>query len=196
MARPGWLARLPILLLFFAYACDAAGFVPHTVYWVDYVARGLDRGFGAAGTQWILFGLGAVAGPILVGRLAGRIGFGPALVSMLLVKAAAVLLPVLVSTLPALCLSSLVVGALTPGIATLTAGYVGEIAGVSGQRAAWGAMTTGFAATQALGASGFALLLGARGSYAELFVLGAALLLLAAVLAETGRRLPPVATPR
>lgn len=33
-----------ILLLAVAYGCDGAGFVPHTIFWVDYVARALGLG--------------------------------------------------------------------------------------------------------------------------------------------------------
>ncbi|MEJ1156993.1 YbfB/YjiJ family MFS transporter [Prosthecomicrobium sp. N25] len=178
-----------VVLVFVAYALDGAGFVPHTVYWVEYVARALGLGFGAGGTHWILFGVGAMAGPLLVGRLAGRFGFGRAFVVALLLKAAAVGLPLVSSATPALVVSSLVVGALTPGTATLAAGLSAEIAGAARQRALWGWMTSGFAATQALSASAFGHLLGATGSYALLFATGAILLAAAAVLAEAGRRL-------
>lgn len=175
--------RLALLLLFLAYALDAAGFVPHTVYWVDFIARELDLGYGVGGTQWVLFGLGAMAGPIVVGQLAHRIGFGPALVTAMAVKAGAVLLPVVDTSFPALCVSSVVVGALTPGTATLAAGSVAELAGAGRQRASWGLMTSGFAATQAGSASIYATVLGATHSYALLFEAGGMLLILGAILA-------------
>lgn len=177
------LPRLALLLLFLAYALDAAGFVPHTVYWVDFIARELDLGYGVGGTQWILFGLGAMAGPIVVGQIAHRIGFGPAFVTAMAVKAAAVLLPVVETGFLALCVSSIVVGALTPGTATLAAGYVAELAGVGRQRASWGLMTSGFAATQAGSASIYATVLGATQSYIFLFEAGGVLLIVGATLA-------------
>lgn len=175
--------RLAIVLLFLAYALDAAGFVPHTVYWVDFIARELDLGYGVGGTQWILFGLGAMAGPIVVGHLAHRIGFGPAFVTAMGVKAAAVLLPVAETGFLALCVSSVVVGALTPGTATLAAGYVAELAGAGRQRASWGLMTSGFAATQAGSASIYATVLGVTQSYSLLFEAGGLLLILGGALA-------------
>lgn len=175
--------RLAVLLLFLAYALDAAGFVPHSVYWVDFIARELDLGYGVGGTQWVLFGLGAMAGPIVVGQLAHRIGFGPAFVVAMAVKAVAVLLPVVETGVLALCISSIVVGALTPGTATLAAGYVAELAGTGRQRAAWGLMTSGFAATQAGSAAIYATILGATQSYALLFEAGGLLLILGATLA-------------
>jgi hypothetical protein len=38
------------------------GLAPHTIYWVDYIARGLDQGVAAGGAQWVLVGIGAVTG--------------------------------------------------------------------------------------------------------------------------------------
>jgi predicted MFS family arabinose efflux permease len=176
-------------LLLAAYACDSAGFVPHSVYWVDFAARELGLGFGAAGAYWILYGFGAMAGPAVVGALAGRIGFGRAFIAVLLVKAGAVMVPVAATGAPALALSSIVVGALTPGTATLCAGWVAEIAGAGRQRAVWGWMTTAFAATQAVAASGSAVVYAHAGSYVVLFAVGAALLVVAAGLAEAARRM-------
>jgi predicted MFS family arabinose efflux permease len=184
-AAPAEPMRRPVAvaLLFVAYALDAAGFVPHTVYWVDFVARELGLGYGVGGTQWILFGIGAAIGPLAVARVAGWIGFGPAVVLFFLLKAAAVLLPVFMTGLPALAVSSILVGALTPGIASLTAGYSAELAGPGRQRAAWGLMTSGFAGTQTAAASLFATLLGRTGDYPLMYEIGAGLLFAGAALA-------------
>src|SRR6185312_13798408 len=61
--------------LLLAYMTNAIGFVPHTVFWVDFIARGLGRGIVSGNHYWILLGLSAAAGPILAGWLADRIGF-------------------------------------------------------------------------------------------------------------------------
>ncbi|MBO1997046.1 hypothetical protein J4714_14565 [Staphylococcus epidermidis] len=42
---------LAVVLVFIAYACDAFGFVPHTVFWVDYLDRELQLGAGYAFTN-------------------------------------------------------------------------------------------------------------------------------------------------
>ena len=66
---------LPVVLVFLAYTTDAFGFVPHTVFWVDYLARELQLGTAYGATQWAFFGLGAVAGPLCVGFCAARWGW-------------------------------------------------------------------------------------------------------------------------
>ena len=55
---------LPIRLraLYAEYGLNAAGLVPHMLFLVDYVARGLGQGVDAGARYWVVYGLGAVAG--------------------------------------------------------------------------------------------------------------------------------------
>ena len=176
------LARGPLLLLLAAYACDAVGFIPHTVFLADFVARGLGQGVAAGAFFWTVFGLGATFGPALVGLAADRFGFAASLCAAFCLKAAAVALP-LASTAPlALGASSFLVGALTTGIVALAAGRAAELAGPERRTQAWGAMTAAFAVAQAGGAYAFTGLFAATGAHAPLFALGALALLLGAAL--------------
>ncbi len=187
---PRW--TLPLIGLAAAYAGDAMGFIPHTVFWVDYIARGLGHGVSVGGYFWVLFGVGAALGVLLLGRLADKIGFGAALTLMLLAKALAVALPLVSSSIPALVMSSLIVGAATPGAAMLTSGVALELVGVEAHRAAWRKLTLIFSAFQALAGQGFAFLFAATQTYDLIFALGAGLLALssgAAALAWRGQRL-------
>jgi len=61
--------------LYVEHVLNAAGLVPHMVFLVDFVARGLGRGIPTGARYWILFGVGAVMGPVLAGAAADRIGF-------------------------------------------------------------------------------------------------------------------------
>ncbi|WP_027134164.1 YbfB/YjiJ family MFS transporter [Geminicoccus roseus] len=182
-------ARPRLMLLGVAYASDAIGFVPHTVYWVDFVARDLGYGIGMGGIQWSLFGLGAAAGPAVMGMVAQRIGFGRAFVLALGIKAAAVILPVLSPSVPALVVSSILVGALTPASASLAAGRITELLQTDRRQQAWAQMTMLFALVQALGAVVMAELAAATHQMALLFLLGGSLLALGAGAAEIHRRL-------
>lgn len=165
-----------------AYALDAVGFVPHTVFWVDYLAREAAHGTVAANAFWALFGAGAVAGPFAAGYAARRLGWHGALAAGLLLKALAVALPLVGAGLPGAFLSSVVVGALVPGIVALTSGRLAELVGPERHRQVWGLATAAFAAAQAGAAYAMAALYAAAGSYLPLFAVGAAALLAGAAL--------------
>jgi predicted MFS family arabinose efflux permease len=178
--RPG----TPLRALYVEYGLGAVGLVPHMVFLVDFVARGLGRGLDAGAGYWVAFGLAATLGPVLAGSLADRIGFGPALRLAFLVQAAAVALLAFADGAGGLALSSIVIGAFVPGIVPLVLGRVQELAGPDerGRTAAWSIATVAFAVGQAGAAYGFSFLFARTGSYIILFALGAAALILALVI--------------
>jgi predicted MFS family arabinose efflux permease len=173
---------IPLKALYFEYALNAAGLVPHMVFLVDFFARGLERGLDAGAQQWVLFGLGALAGPVLAGHLADRIGFGPALRLAFLGQAVAVALPAFVTHPVWLGLSSVVGGATVPGVVPLVLGRVRELVGPESAARCWSLATTAFAIGQALAAYGLSFVFAEGGSYGLLFALGSAAPLLALVL--------------
>ena len=61
--------------LYVEYALNAAGWVPHMIFLVDFVARGMGQGVQTGSEYWVLFGFGATVGPLLAGHLADRAGF-------------------------------------------------------------------------------------------------------------------------
>jgi MFS family permease len=159
------------------YGLNALALVPHMVFLVDFVARGLGQGIAAGSHYWVLYGIGATVGPLLTGHLADRAGFGPALRVAFLIEAIAILLPALSSAPAAMIVSSIIVGGFTPGIVPLVLGRIHELLPHSGasQRAAWAQATTTFALFQAAGAYGLSYLFERTGGdYAILFVIGAA----------------------
>ncbi len=163
--------------LYVEYALNAAGLVPHMLFLVDFVARGLGQGLDSGAQYWVLFGLGAVVGPVLSGHLADRTGFGPALRLAFFVQAVAVLLPALGTGTVGLIISSLVIGAFTPGIVPLVLGRVHELLphDAAAQKAAWSAATTAFALLQAVAAYGLTFIFTQTGGdYRLLFFIGAA----------------------
>src|SRR5258707_13305044 len=71
--------RLTIVRILSAeYGLNALALVPHMVFLVDFVARGLGQGISAGSQYWVFYGIGATVGPLLTGHLADRAGFGPA----------------------------------------------------------------------------------------------------------------------
>ncbi len=169
--------------LYVEYALNAVGLVPHMVFLVDFVARGLGRGVDAGAQYWVVFGLGATAGPVLAGVLADRIGFGSALRIAFCAQAAAVGLTVLPAGSAGLIASSLVMGAFVPGIVPLVLGRIEELsADGDARQAAWSTATTAFALGQAAAAYGFSFLFELGGRHVVLFELGAVALVLAVII--------------
>ena len=165
------------------YALNAAALVPHMIFLVDFVARGLGQGLAAGSRYWVVFGLGAVAGPLLSGHLADRAGFGPALRLSYLVQALAIAIPATGAFGGVgLLVSSALVGAFTPGIVPLVLGRAQELLAhhPALQKAAWSRATTAFAVLQAMAAYGMTyLLVRSGGDYALLFALGTGAIVLA-----------------
>jgi predicted MFS family arabinose efflux permease len=90
-----------------------------------------------------------------------------------------------VSTSPlSLTISSVTIGALVPGIVSLTLGRVHELIphDVDGQQRAWGLCTTAFALGQAVAAYGFSYIFARGGDYQVLYEIGAAALAAALVI--------------
>ena len=184
LPRPRPVHVRQLRVLYAGYGLNAFGLVPHMIFLVDYVDRGLGQGLGVGAEYWVLFGLGAVVGPLVTGHVADRIGFRPALRLAYLVEAIFVALPALHTGSVGLVASSLVMGAATPGVVPLALGRMHEVLHhhAAAQKQAWSAATTSFAVMQAVGAYGLSFLfVRSGGDYRLLFGLGAAALALALV---------------
>lgn len=185
---------LAVVTVVAEYGLNAFGVVPHMIFLVDFVARGLGRGMGAGAACWIAFGLGAMFGPSFAGVLADRIGFRAALRIALFAETLAVAAPALSTTTSVLWASAAVTGAFTPGVVPLALGRIHLLLrpGSESARAAWGAATVAWAVGQAFGAQIFSMIFAHTGSYVPLFATGAFLLLVALLidLAGIGRPRP------
>lgn len=178
---------LAVVLVFIAYACDAFGFVPHTVFWVDYLDRELQLGAGYASTQWAFFGLGAIAGPLCAAYCATRWGWWGTTTGAYALKAVAVGLPLLWVGFAGHALSGFLVGVLSPGMAAITSGYLMQLIGPAQHKKMWGYATAAFALLQATAGYLMAFIYAQTGSYRSLFVLGCAALALGAILVAFSR---------
>jgi predicted MFS family arabinose efflux permease len=177
--------RFDLVALYIEYGLNAIGLVPHMIFLVDFVARGLARGLVTGAQYWVLFGIGAMLGPLVSGRVADRIGFASALRCAFVVQAGFVALLVFSASPLSLTISSIVVGAMVPGVVPLVLGRVHELIprDADQQRKAWGLCTTAFALGQAAAAYGFAYIFAhTGGAYRVLFTLGAAALATALVI--------------
>lgn len=168
--------------LYVEYALNAVALVPHMVFLVDFVARGLGRGLHQAALYWVVFGVGALIGPMVGGYLGDRFGFGRVLRLAFVVQAACIALPLVTSTAIGLGISAFIIGAFVPGIVAIMIGRTRELApgDPAAQTAAWGWCTTAFAIGQAIAGYAFSYLFArSDNGYAILFLIGAAAVLLA-----------------
>lgn len=168
--------------LYLEYALNAVGLVPHMVFLVDFIARDLGAGLHEAARYWVIFGIGALVGPLAGGHLGDRIGFRTALRLAFVVQALCVALPLVTVSAVGLAASSFVVGAFVPGCVAITIGRTRELVpgDPAAQAAAWGFCTTAFALGQAIAGYVFSFIFArAENGYPILFACAAAALLLA-----------------
>ncbi|GAB2174929.1 YbfB/YjiJ family MFS transporter [Dongia sp. agr-C8] len=176
---------LTLRALYLEYALNAVGLVPHMIFLVDYVARGRGEGLETGAFYWVLFGLGAIVGPLSGGFVADRIGFRLALRLAFVLQALAVVVPVFGPSEIALMLSSLVVGAFTPGIVAIVLGRIHELLthAPAQQKVAWSKATTAFAVLQAVAAYGMSYVFARTGGHYEtLFAIATGALILALLI--------------
>jgi predicted MFS family arabinose efflux permease len=154
------------------------------VFLVDFVARGLGQGLAAGGRYWVVFGVGAMLGPVLAGHLADRIGFRAAVRLAFLIQAGAVGVLALTASPGWLIVSSFIVGAFVPGIVPLVLGRAHELVApdAATRTAAWSRATAAFALGLAVAGYGVSFVYARTGDYATLFALGAGAILLALVI--------------
>lgn len=171
--------------LYVEYALNAAGWVPHMIFLVDFVARGLGRGLAVGAEYWVLFGIGATIGPLFAGALADRVGFGRALRIAFMLQIGGVAIPALGIESGWLMVSSVIVGAFVTGTVPLVLGRVHELLAhhPAHQNPAWRTATVGFALFQAVAAYGLSFLFSHDGGdYRLLFTIGTAAMVIALVI--------------
>ena len=179
-----------VYLLFAQYAFMAAGLVPAMVFLVDYVARGLNAGAHVGALIWVMYGLGAIVGPVSYGFLADQLGAKTGIRIVLVLQALAVGLLSISSSFAALALLAVILGSFPPGIVPLALARVHElIPGHHQQQVAWSRATVSFATFQALSGFAYSALFNASGGHHALMFVIAAGAIVVALLLELGSRL-------
>jgi predicted MFS family arabinose efflux permease len=157
-----------------AYGLAAAAATPDMVWWPDFIARGLGHGTSAGATSWLVYGVGALIGPSVCGRLADRIGARPALRIAFAVQVAAIGTPLVSADLALLTASAMAAGAIAIGTTALALTRAREIGGDVAP-AIWRISTIAWGSAQV--ATGFLLVwlfAAAGGSHLALFGFGTA----------------------
>lgn len=180
-----------VYLLFAQYAFMAAGLVPAMVFLVDYVARGLGAGAHVGALMWVMYGLGAIIGPVSYGFLADKLGARLSIRLVLVVQAIAVGLLSISSSFTALAVLAVILGSFPPGIVPLALARVHElIPNHHQQQIAWSRATVSFATFQAIAGFAYSALFNASGGHhALLFVVAAGAIVVALMLEQAMRLL-------
>jgi len=186
-----------VYLLFAQYAFMAAGLVPAMVFLVDYVARGLGAGAHTGALIWVMYGLGAIVGPVSYGFLADHLGARSGIRWVLVVQAIALGLLAVSHSFLALALLAVILGSFPPGIVPLALARVHELVPEHhGQQIAWSRATVSFATFQALAGFAYSALFNASGGHhALLFVIAAGAIVVALLLEHAVKWLPVAAQP-
>lgn len=175
--------------LILAQSMFTIGLIPHTIYWVDYLVRGLGGQMAFGGLHWVLFGIGAVSGTYLWARLADGIGFRAGLTLVFAALAAGVALPVIHPTAWALVLSSLVVGA-QPGFSAIISGRTHQVVGAAEMAQVWRWMALVGGVFQAIGGYALVTLFEITQSYTAVFLTGSTAMAVGAIIAIGIRATP------
>ena len=170
--------------LYIEYCLNAMGLVPHMVFWVVFIVRGLNQGLDVGAMYWVVFGVGAMLGPVSMGYLADRMGSLWALRLGYLLQAVFVGVVAITDNTAVLIASSLVMGAFVPASTTLVLIRLRHVIGhdAGAQTGGWRLATIAFAFGQAAGGYGLSYLFDVGSDYRPLYAVGSAALVLSLVL--------------
>ena len=183
--------RSELMLLYVQYALMAVGLVPLMMFLVDYVARGLGWGSHEAALFWIVYGVGAMIGPMAYGWMSDRLGASATSHLMTWLQIGAVVLMMFSTHHLVLMLATLVIGSYPPGVPPITLARLHRIlpGDAHGQNIVWSKATTVFALTQALAGYGYSYLFAqSGGDHRILMGVGAAALAMI-ILSDVARKM-------
>jgi predicted MFS family arabinose efflux permease len=180
-------ARVPVPIpldgkkLVAAQAMFSIGLIPHSIYWVDYIVRGLGAPMSEGALQWSLVGLGALIGTVLWGRIADRVGLNIGLVAVFAALSASIILPVLIPGTAIIVFSSLVFGS-QPGSSAVIASRAQQAMGAASMVPLWRWMVVSVGTAQVVGGISLVELYNRTGDYTPVFLVGGIAMALAALL--------------
>lgn len=178
-SKPTLAFNKPMILLFVAYCLNAIGYIPHTLFWVDFLVREINITLWSASASFLFFGFGALLGALSAGFLAQKFSAKSILVLLFLIKALAVLAPFYFRDIFMLNASSFLVGFSTIGIVALVSALALQITSSSLHASFWGMLTFGFSIFQAFGGFSMSFLAQALQGYHFLFLLSSICLFVA-----------------
>ncbi|MGQ7246869.1 YbfB/YjiJ family MFS transporter [Halomonas sp. V046] len=132
-----------------SYALVSAALVGHMIFLVDFVSRGLGESIDLGGRLLILFGIGAILGPIVSGTLVDRLGTTITTRLLFTICVPSIGILAMDSSLVGIAISSAITGCTVTAIPSLVLGRIKELtASPSARKRAWGTATACYAISQ------------------------------------------------
>ncbi len=157
------------------YASSAFAYVPHSLFWIDYLKNSLHLDLFFINLNWILYGTGSALGAISGFILARKFGNFTALKLLYSLYVLAILVAIF-STIPIFTyISSFFTGLLNPAVVFLTSYTILQLYGMAYKKL-WSMATLAFAITQLVGGICFSTLQHWGVSYHQQFMLASAVL--------------------
>ena len=161
--------------LLIVYACSAFAYIPHSLFWIDYLSHVLTLNLYWINFNWILYGLGSALGAATAYALARKFGNFLALKILYSVYIAAVFIAVLSFSPVFTLMSSFLTGLLNPAVVFLTSYTILQLYGLAYKKL-WSMATLSFATVQLVGGLSFSTLQHLGWSYHFQFMLAAGVL--------------------
>lgn len=180
-----WPWQLKALLV--SHTLFSVAIVPHSLYWVDYIARGLGLGMATGGFHWSLVGIASILGPALGVLLAFLLGTAWALPLSFLVLGLGIGLPLASAGTAALVASSLLFGA-QPGLSALMAARARDLSAGADMAHVMRAMILASSVGGVTGGLVIPEVLAASGQHAVVFAIGGVVMVMAGLLTLPYRR--------
>ncbi|QNW96378.1 YbfB/YjiJ family MFS transporter [Acinetobacter seifertii] len=169
------------LVIIIAYMCSAFAYIPHSLFWMDYLSGTLHFPLQQRNLFWVLYGIGSCIGAFVAYCLSRFTGYLQAIKWLYGIYCIAVALPFFSHAISLLALSSFLTGLLTPATVFISSYSLLQIYEQRYQKL-WSLATIGFASTQLLGGVVISTLHHLHWSYAHLFLMSGIVLLFALIL--------------
>lgn len=179
------------LVIIIAYMCSAFAYIPHSLFWMDYLSGTLHFPLQQRNLFWVLYGIGSYIGAFVAYCLSRFTGYLQAIKWLYGIYCIAVALPFFSHAISLLALSSFLTGLLTPATVFISSYSLLQIYEQRYQKL-WSLATIGFASTQLLGGVVISTLHHLHWSYAHLFLMSGIVLLFALILLVRTRSSIPI----
>ncbi|MEG2266742.1 MAG: YbfB/YjiJ family MFS transporter, partial [Acinetobacter sp.] len=159
------------------YACSAFAYIPHSLFWIDYLSQQLGLSLFWINFNWILYGLGSALGALSAYALARKWGNFAALKILYSLYIVAIFIATLDASPLLTFSSSFFTGMLNPAVVFLTSYTILQLYGLAYKKL-WSIATLCFASIQLIGGLSFSALQYFGLSYHQQFILATLVLLL------------------